>query len=60
MINEDDGIVLEMSPTLKRTVAELTKTGMEVIDAVRHLAYTRPELFTTPADELTKMLATWD
>jgi len=56
----DDLIHVEMSPPLKSAVAELVGTGIDVMTAVRHLATERPELFTTPSDEIAKMLATWD
>jgi hypothetical protein len=60
MKNEDDGIVLEMSPELRQAVDELVQTGTDVMSAVKQLAATRPDLFTTPADEIVRMLGTWD
>lgn len=60
MTADNEGITLEMSPALKRAVRELIEGGMDLTAAVRRLAWTNPELFTTPADEVAKLMATWD
>ena len=60
MSNKNDSNVLEMSPDLKLAVDALIQTGLDLMTAVKQLATTRPELFTTPGDEVAKMLATWD
>jgi len=60
MSSDDYGIFVQASPDLRQAVQALVRQGMDETTAVRQLATTQPELFSTPADEIIKMVASWD
>ena len=55
-----DGVLLALSPELNRALNVLLQNGVPVLAAVRTLAQSNGELFTTPGDEVIKLLARWD
>ena len=51
---------LQFSPPLKKEVRRLTGQGMGIEAAVRQLAESNPELFTSPGDKVARLLASWN